>query len=269
MSRLEQLIPGASGINQLRGEPEATLEHAEAAAGLAHEKGFALYVAWTGVLRGWALGEREPRAELVASTRQGLGAARATGASLFTPYWLALLATIHGRLGQAEEGLVATAEAMTEMARSGERFWEAEFQRLKGQLLLQAHAGKEEQGRGLLSLGDRDRALTESQILGAPSRDQPGPAVGPSPGPGVPRPTTYSPRSTAGSPRARYRRPEGSESASRRAPLTTAPGWSRTSARHLQSPRASGIFRWISATRSCANSCSSPLSIRAVRARQR
>jgi predicted ATPase len=57
---------------------------------------------------------------------------------LFTPYWLALLASIHGRLGQAEEGLVATAEAMTEVARSGERFWEAELQRLKGQLLLQA-----------------------------------------------------------------------------------------------------------------------------------
>ena len=57
---------------------------------------------------------------------------------MFTPYWLALLASIHGRLGQAEEGLVATAEAMTEVARSGERFWEAELQRLKGQLLLQA-----------------------------------------------------------------------------------------------------------------------------------
>ena len=98
---------------------------------------------WTGVLRGWALGEQEPSAELVASMRQGLGAARATGAGLFTPYWLALLASIHGRLGQAEEGLVATAEAMTEVARSGERFWEAEVQRLKGQLLLQADAGNE------------------------------------------------------------------------------------------------------------------------------
>jgi predicted ATPase len=137
-------LTSAAVIHQLRGEPEATLEHAEAAAGLAHEKGFALYVGWTGVLRGWALGEQEPSTELVASMRQGLGAARAaTGAGLFTPYWLTLLASTHGRLGQAEEGLVATAEAMTEVARSGERFWEAELQRLKGQLLLQADAGNE------------------------------------------------------------------------------------------------------------------------------
>ena len=49
-----------------------------------------------------------------------------------------MLASVHGRLGQAEEGLVATAEALTEVARTGERFWEAELQRLKGQLLLQA-----------------------------------------------------------------------------------------------------------------------------------
>ncbi len=57
---------------------------------------------------------------------------------MITPYWLALLADVHGRLGQAEEGLVATAEALTEVARTGERFWEAELQRLTGQLLLQA-----------------------------------------------------------------------------------------------------------------------------------
>ena len=37
-----------------------------------------------------------------------------------------------------KEGLVATANALTEVARTGERFWEAELQRLKGQLLLQA-----------------------------------------------------------------------------------------------------------------------------------
>jgi predicted ATPase len=70
--------------------------------------------------------------------RNSLDASRATGAALWTPYWLALLASVHGRLGQAQEGLVATAEALTLVARTGERFWEAELQRLKGQPLLQA-----------------------------------------------------------------------------------------------------------------------------------
>ena len=49
-----------------------------------------------------------------------------------------MLAGACGRLGQAQEGLVATAEALAQVDRSGERFWEAELQRLKGQLLLQA-----------------------------------------------------------------------------------------------------------------------------------
>ncbi len=39
-----------------------------------------------------------------------------------------------------QEGLVATAEALADVARSGERFWEAELHRLKGQLLLENDA---------------------------------------------------------------------------------------------------------------------------------
>ena len=131
-------LTSLAAVHQLRGEPQATQQHAEAASAIAKEKGFALYVGWTGAMRGWALGEQEPSAEAIAEIRQGLDASRATGADLLTPYWLALLAIVHGRLGQTQEGLVATAEALTEVARTGERFWEAELQRLTGQLLLQA-----------------------------------------------------------------------------------------------------------------------------------
>jgi predicted ATPase len=131
-------LTSAAAVHQLRGAPEATQAHAEAAAGIAEEKGFALYVGWAGVLRGWSLGEQAPSAEAIAEMRKSLDATRAIGAALLTPYWLALLASVHGRLGQVEEGLVATADALTEVARTGERFWEAELQRLKGRLLLQA-----------------------------------------------------------------------------------------------------------------------------------
>jgi class 3 adenylate cyclase/predicted ATPase len=133
-------LTSAAAIHQLRGEREATLEQAEAAADLAHEKGLALYVGWTGVLCGWALGGQDTSAAAIVDMRQGLDAARATGAGLFAPYWLALLAGAYGRLGQSEEGLIATAEALTEVARTGERFWEAELYRLKGQLLLERDA---------------------------------------------------------------------------------------------------------------------------------
>jgi predicted ATPase len=39
-------------------------------------------------------------------------------------------------VGLAEEGLSVLAEALAAMGKSGERFWEAELSRLKGELLL-------------------------------------------------------------------------------------------------------------------------------------
>ena len=131
-------LTSAAAVHQLRGEPEAAEVHAEAAVAIGQERGFALWIDWASVLRGWARGEQGAGAEAIAEMRKGLGASRATGAALWAPYWLALLAGVHGRLGQADDGLVATAEALALVARTGERFWEAELQRLEGQLLLQA-----------------------------------------------------------------------------------------------------------------------------------
>ena len=53
------------------------------------------------------------------------------------PYFLALLAEAYGKVGQAEEGLTALAEALAVVDKTGERFYEAELYRLKGELTLQ------------------------------------------------------------------------------------------------------------------------------------
>jgi predicted ATPase len=81
--------------------------------------GVPLFVAWGTLLRGWALAEQGQGAEGVAQVRQGLAAWRAEGAELWQPYFLALLA-----------------EALTVMHHRGERWWEAELYRRKGELLL-------------------------------------------------------------------------------------------------------------------------------------
>ena len=54
------------------------------------------------------------------------------GASLSQSYYLALLAEAYGKAGQTEEGLAVLAEALTLVDKSGERFYEAELYRLKG-----------------------------------------------------------------------------------------------------------------------------------------
>jgi predicted ATPase len=108
---------------------------------LSNEQGFALWVAWVTILRGWAIAERGQGEEGIAQLRQGMTAMRATGAEVFWPYFLALLAEACGKAEQAEEGLAAVAEALEVVYKTGERFYEAELYRLKGELTLQSKEG--------------------------------------------------------------------------------------------------------------------------------
>jgi predicted ATPase len=88
-------------------------------------------------LRGWALAHQGQTQEGIEQMSQGMIACRGTGAELARPYWLALLAEAYGILGEPEAGLTALAEALTLVDKTGERHYEAEIYRLKGELLLQ------------------------------------------------------------------------------------------------------------------------------------
>jgi predicted ATPase len=90
------------------------------------------------MLRGWALVAQGQAEKGIAQIRQGLTTYQATGAELICPYWLALLAEAYEKGGQAEEGLAVLAEALAAVEKTGERWWEAELYRLKGELLLQS-----------------------------------------------------------------------------------------------------------------------------------
>jgi predicted ATPase len=72
--------------------------------------------------------------------QQGLAAWRATGAETLRPYFLALLAEASAQMEQREEGLTLLAEALAVVNDTGERRWEAELYRLKGELLLASSA---------------------------------------------------------------------------------------------------------------------------------
>ena len=68
--------------------------------------------------------------------RQGLTIYRAMGAEVGRSFFLALLAEVYGKEGQIAEGLAALAEAEEFVAQTGERYWEAEIYRQRGELLL-------------------------------------------------------------------------------------------------------------------------------------
>ncbi len=68
--------------------------------------------------------------------RRGFGALGTRGAQLRRSRFLGLFAAVCGRAGRIEEGLDALAEALNLVEETGERRWEAELYRLKGELLL-------------------------------------------------------------------------------------------------------------------------------------
>jgi predicted ATPase len=114
-----------------------TQERAEAAIRLATTLGFPLWMAISSILRGWALVQQGQAREGIAQINQGMMDYRATGAKLALSHYLALLAEAHGTIGEPEAGLTALREALTLVDTTGERVWEPELHRLKGELLLQ------------------------------------------------------------------------------------------------------------------------------------
>ena len=102
---------------------------------LCSEQRFPYFLAWGTILQGWVLAAEGQGEAGMAQMRQGLAAHRATGAEEHRPFFLALLAEAHGRAGQVEEGLSVLTEALAAVDKTGERVYEAELYRLKGELL--------------------------------------------------------------------------------------------------------------------------------------
>jgi predicted ATPase len=126
----------AATLRQYRREGQVAQERAEAVMTLSTEQGFPFWLVSGTVLQGWALAQQGQGEEGIAQIRQGLAVYRATGGELGQPYRLALLAEAYGTVGQAEEGLGVLTEALATVDRTGERYYEAELYRLKGELTL-------------------------------------------------------------------------------------------------------------------------------------
>jgi len=125
-------------LHQARGELQTVQERVEALVALAAEQRFPYWLALGTILGGWALSQQRQATVGIAQMQQGLDAYRATGAELFRTYWLALLAEAYGTAGQVQKGLQVLDEALVLVDQNGERYWEAELYRRKGELLLQS-----------------------------------------------------------------------------------------------------------------------------------
>ena len=125
----------AAWVRLLRREIASAREFAETALRFNAERGHGWHVVHSDILLGSALVAEEHNESGLTKVRDGTAASGATGAGIFQPWFLALLAAAHAQLDDSEAALAALAEAETRLGQSGERWAEAEIHRLRGELL--------------------------------------------------------------------------------------------------------------------------------------
>jgi predicted ATPase len=135
---LAQALNYAALLHQYRREVGAARTHAETALELSHAQGFTQRLAVGMIHRGWALAMQGQGDEGIAEIRRGISAWQATGAEIALPYYLSMLTEALGKSGRTEEGLPVLTEALAWVDKHGERYYEAELYRLKGELLRHA-----------------------------------------------------------------------------------------------------------------------------------
>ena len=133
---LAHALAFAAVCHQLRRERPTAQQYADEAIALSAEHGLPLYEAMARVVRGWARVDQANNQEAAEEVRQGLAAWQSTGAHLMRPHFLALLAEAFAPTRRDDPGLRVLDEALALTESTGERYYQAELYRLKGERLL-------------------------------------------------------------------------------------------------------------------------------------
>jgi predicted ATPase len=149
-----------AAVAQSSGDPASAAAYAAEGRALAEEQGFALQGAWCTAIGGWAAARLgEPGG--VDDVERGISLARMSGSDQFVPFLLGLFAEGCLVTRRTDAGIAATDEALALTRRTGERFYESELHRLRGELLLAAGRDRADAGRAFRS------ALAVAQDQGA------------------------------------------------------------------------------------------------------
>jgi class 3 adenylate cyclase/predicted ATPase len=123
-------------VDQLRGNRRVVEERAAGLVELSRHHGFAHWHATATFLHGWALATDGSVAAGLDEMRRGLAAKQATGAQLKVPYYLGLMAGVLGGADDGSEALALLDKALARVDQTGECWFEAELDRVKGEVLL-------------------------------------------------------------------------------------------------------------------------------------
>jgi predicted ATPase len=131
-------LMGAGCLGMLRREAEETAELARRGVALCREHGAPTFGYWLSFNEGWAYFRHGDVAAGIAIMRKALDDMGQTHTVYFRPMLLGHLAEAFADNGEVSEGLGLLDEAIDVAERSGERVFEAELHRLRGDLLMRA-----------------------------------------------------------------------------------------------------------------------------------
>jgi predicted ATPase len=106
--------------------------------GLADEKGALFWKAGGTSQQGWLFAATSRACDAVQTITSGINAWRSTGGTLFLPMWLSNLARAYLDLGKFDDARRCIGEAITAVETTKEKWWEAEVNRIAGEIALKS-----------------------------------------------------------------------------------------------------------------------------------
>jgi adenylate cyclase len=132
---LAHALNWAAMLHQFRREPEAVRAHTDVLLSLAAEQGLGMFLVMGGLLHGWALAVTGNPQEGLVQLQEGFHRLQAIGVEGLYGYFKSLMAEAYARAGLREQELEELDAGLTYTEKIGDRFWEAELYRLKGEFL--------------------------------------------------------------------------------------------------------------------------------------
>jgi predicted ATPase len=109
---------------------------------LCTEQGFPYYLSWAELLLGWSRAAAGEHEQGIAEIRRAIEAMQARAGARLS-YYRALLAEACLWASRTDEALESLARGFADIEKTGERWWESELHRLRGELLqLQPELGR-------------------------------------------------------------------------------------------------------------------------------
>jgi len=131
----------AAMLHHWRHDAVATRQFAEQTVALCTEHGIAIFLEMGKIMLGWANNQEKEGGEGIELIREAIADWRASGAELVIPQLQQVLAGTLARCESYEEALMAIEEALSVISSTGDRSFEADCWRWKGELLWRSREG--------------------------------------------------------------------------------------------------------------------------------